>query len=270
MTRGFTGTPRNVATIVLSAVLLGALPVEGDEPLKPAEPKPTPPKLQEAPKQPEAKPETKPSEPKAATPTHPKAGDAKPEAPKPAEPPKPAEKAPDGKPAEGKAATAPAPKAQESKPEPAKPTGPPAVAIKLAFMADSRLFPYELNVDMHGDTAELSGKVGSEAEKALAAEIAQTVEGVKTVTNNLEITKDLPQSLARKRDETITQYVKERFARSKTLESAHFEVKTEEGVVSLSGKTKFLVIALEAAEAARQVPGVKAVRSDGVRLETAE
>jgi osmotically-inducible protein OsmY len=116
----------------------------------------------------------------------------------------------------------------------------------------------------------LSGKVGSEAEKASATEIAQVSEGVKSVTNNLEIAKDLPQALTRKKDEVITQYVKDRFGKSKTLESSHFEVKTEDGIVLLSGKTKFLVIALEAAEAARQVPGVKAVKSDGIHLEGTE
>ena len=137
-------------------------------------------------------------------------------------------------------------------------------------MADPRLFPYDINVDMNGEIATLSGKVGSEAEKTSATEIAQASEGVKSVTNNLEIAKDLPQVLTRKKDETITQYVKDRFGKSKTLESSHFEVKTEDGIVLLSGKTKFLVIALEAAEAARQVPGVKAVKSDGIHLEGAE
>jgi len=168
------------------------------------------------------------------------------------------EPAPSAKPADTKAA------------EPAKPPPTPIVSIKLALMADPRLFPYEINIDMNGDVATLSGKVGSEAEKASATEIAQASEGVKSVTNNLEIAKDLPQALTRKKDEVITQYVKDRFGKSKTLESSHFEVKTEDGVVLLSGKTKFLVIALEAAEAARQVPGVKAVKSDGIHLEGTE
>jgi hypothetical protein len=170
----------------------------------------------------------------------------------------PSEPAPSPKPADTKAA------------EPAKPPPTPIVSIKLALMADPRLFPYDINVDMNGDVAILSGKVGSEAEKSSATEIAQASEGVKSVTNNLEIAKDLPQVLTRKKDETITQYVKDRFGKSKTLESSHFEIKTEDGIVLLSGKTKFLVIALEAAEAARQVPGVKAVKSDGIHLEGAE
>jgi len=170
----------------------------------------------------------------------------------------PSEPAPSLKPADAKASEA------------AKPPPTPIVSIKLALMADPRLFPYEINVDMNGDVATLSGKVGSEAEKASATEIAQANEGVKSVTNNLEVSKDLPQALARKKDEAITQYVKDRFGKSKTLESSHFEVKSEDGIVILSGKTKFLVIALEAAEAARQVPGVKAVKSDGIHLEGAE
>jgi BON domain len=171
----------------------------------------------------------------------------------------------------GPSEPAPSPKPADTKAtEPAKPSPTPIVSIKLALMADPRLFPYDINVDMNGDVAMLSGKVGSEAEKISAAEIAQASEGVKSVTNNLEIAKDLPQILTRKKDETITQYVKDRFGKSKTLESSHFEVKTEDGIVLLSGKTKFLVIALEAAEAARQVPGVKAVKSDGIHLEGAE
>lgn len=165
---------------------------------------------------------------------------------------------PSQKPADAKASEAP------------KPPPTPIVSIKLALMADPRLFPYEINVDMNGDVATLSGKVGSEAEKASATEIAQASEGVKSVTNNLEIAKDLPQALARKKDEVITQYVKDRFGKSKTLESSHFDVKTEDGIVTLSGKTKFLVIALEAAESARQVPGVRAVKSDGIHLEGTE
>jgi hyperosmotically inducible protein len=50
--------------------------------------------------------------------------------------------------------------------------------------------------------------------------------------------------------------------------AANFDVKTEQGVVSLSGTVRFQVIVLEAAEAARQVPGVKAVRTDKVRIES--
>jgi len=151
-----------------------------------------------------------------------------------------------------------------------KPAGSLILAVKLALMADQRMFHYPIDVESKGQEVMLAGKVSNEAEKLAAAEVAQRLEGVKSVINKLEVVKDLHQEMARKRDQIITEYVKERFKRSKTLESAGFDVKTENGVVELSGKTRFQVIALEAAEAARQIPGVKAVKTDAVLLEGAE
>jgi len=276
-----------VATASLAIGLLYALSLTG-LPLYAEEPKSAP-KPAEQPKEKPVEPSKEP--PKASEKvSEPKGADVK--GPVPAPPPKPTETKPT-KPAEqpkeqskssdkasepkvsetknGSSEPAPSPKPADTKAaEPAKPPPTPIVSIKLALMADPRLFPYDINVDMNGEVATLSGKVGSEAEKTSATEIAQASEGVKSVTNNLEIAKDLPQVLTRKKDEVITQYVKDRFGKSKTLESSHFEVKTEDGIVLLSGKTKFLVIALEAAVAARQVPGVKAVKSDGIHLEGAE
>ena len=151
-----------------------------------------------------------------------------------------------------------------------KPAGSLILAVKLALMADQRLFHYPIDVESKGQEVMLAGKVSNEDEKLAAAEVAQRLEGVRSVVNKLEVVKDLSQDMARKRDQIITEYVKERLKRSKTLESAGFDVKTENGVVELSGKTRFQVIALEAAEAARQIPGVKAVKTDAVRLEGAE
>ena len=76
----------------------------------------------------------------------------------------------------------------------------------------------------------------------------------------------LVQALGKRQDEIISTLVKDRFAKSATLKAANFEVKTEEGVVSLSGAVRFQVLALEAAEAARLVPGVRAVKTDRIRL----
>jgi hyperosmotically inducible protein len=69
-----------------------------------------------------------------------------------------------------------------------------------------------------------------------------------------------------KQDQAITEYVRERFKKSATVDAARFDIKTENGVVELSGQTKFQVIVLEAAESARQVPGVTAVKTSAVRI----
>jgi len=190
---------------------------------------------------------------------------------------KPPEQAKDPKASDAKPPEAKAPEPSKKAKEGDKAQEPPGahggsviLAVKLALMADPRLFPYEIEVDLKDQEALLSGAVSSEEEKAAAAEIAQRVEGVKSVVNHLRIAKDLARALGHRRDELISQHVKDRFKKSRTLESAGFDVKTEDGVVSLSGRTRFQVIVLEAAEAARQVPGVRAVRTDLVRLEAGE
>lgn len=139
------------------------------------------------------------------------------------------------------------------------------LTAKLALMADPRLFPFEINVELKGDALVLSGKVPHKFHKAVAGEIAHNVSP--SVMNNLKVDKELERDIIRKQDEAITLYVKERFSKSKTLEKSDLTVKTEDGMVALSGRTRYQVILLEAAEAARQVPGVKAVKTEDVKVE---
>ena len=147
-----------------------------------------------------------------------------------------------------------------------KPLGSLILTVKLALLADVRLFHYEIEVGEDGQNLTLGGRVSSEEEKAAATEIARSASEGKMVVNKLEVDKGLVQALGKKQDEMISTLVKDRFAKSATLKAANFEVKTEEGVVSISGAVRFQVLALEAAEAARLVPGVKAIKTDRVRL----
>jgi hyperosmotically inducible protein len=140
------------------------------------------------------------------------------------------------------------------------------LTVKLALLADARLFRYEIEVGEDGQNIALAGRISSEEERRAATEIARSVSEGKTVVNKLDIDKDLLQALGKRQDEIISTLVKDRFAKSATLKAANFEVKTEEGVVSLSGAVRFQVLALEAAEAARMVPGVRAVKTDRIRL----
>ncbi len=148
-----------------------------------------------------------------------------------------------------------------------KPMGSLILSVKLALMGDLRLFHYEIEVEDDKQVVTLSGRVSNEEDKAAATEVAQAVSGVKTVTNKLIVEKDLARTLLKKQDEILTLLIKERFAKSATLKSANFDIKTEEGIVQLNGTVRFQVIALEAAEAARQVPGVRAVNTEKIRLE---
>jgi hyperosmotically inducible protein len=141
------------------------------------------------------------------------------------------------------------------------------LTVKIALMEDPLVFPYEIEVDAGSDEVTLVGKVSSETEKSAAGKIASAVPTVKSVSNKLEVVKELSEIIAHRQDDIITRLVKERFARSATVTSANFDVKTEQGVVALSGTVRFQVIVLEAVEAVRQVPGVRAVKTDKVRIE---
>ncbi|MEK6787245.1 MAG: BON domain-containing protein [Nitrospirota bacterium] len=155
----------------------------------------------------------------------------------------------------------------KEKETPKKAHGSLILSVKLALMGDSRLFHYEIEVEDDQQTVTLSGRVTSEEEKVAATEVAQTFHGVKTVINKIILDKDLAKTLLKKQDEILTTLIKERFAKSATLKAANFEVKTEDGVVRLNGTVRFQVIVLEAAETARQVPGVRAVNTENIRLE---
>lgn len=160
------------------------------------------------------------------------------------------------------------PKAAE--PEAKKPIRSSMVTAKLALMADPHLFPYDIEVDAKDKVLVLLGKVSQESDKRVATDIVRCLEGVQAVENRLKVEQDAAHGLFAERDKIITQLVKERFEKSKTLQSVKFDVKTEDGIVTLNGATRFQIIVLEAAQAARQVPGVRAVNTDAVRLVAGE
>lgn len=226
-----------------------------------SKPKESDAKPPEKPKEAEAKPkepESKAKEPDAAAehpcPTVPHAAEVKPAA---------ETQAPPGEPGAGER-----PKAAE--PEGKKPIRSSMVTAKLALMADPHLFPYDIEVDAKDKDLVLLGKVSQESDKRVATDIVRCLDGVHAVENRLKVEQDAAHGLFAERDKIITQLVKERFEKSKTLQSVKFDVKTEDGIVTLNGATRFQIIVLEAAQAARQVPGVRAVNTDAVRLVAGE
>ena len=140
------------------------------------------------------------------------------------------------------------------------------LTVKLALMAEPSLFPVDIEVEMDKHKAILTGAVPTEEDKIRAGQIAKDIEGVESVVNKLTVDASVQLAWTKKLDESITQLVKDRLNRSETLKAVGFEVKSEQGIVALSGKTHYQVIALEAAEAARHVPGVRAVTTAGVQL----
>lgn len=139
--------------------------------------------------------------------------------------------------------------------------------LKLVFMGDPRLFPYDIDCQIQEKTVKLTGAVPLEEEKALATVLTNHLIKGKEIVNLIEVRPSLSATLQAGIDTSLTELVKQRFAKSQTLREANFEIVTIRGVVSLSGQTRFQVIALEAAQAAREIPGVIAVLTQNIRLE---
>lgn len=143
----------------------------------------------------------------------------------------------------------------------------PNLTVKLAFMADPRLFPYDIECQVREKSVELTGVVAFEEEKIYAALLASELMQEKKILNHLEVRPALYGTNQAATDARLTELVKQRFAKSQTLKEANFEVITIRGMVSLRGQTRFQVIALEAAQTAREIPGVLAVNTEQVRIE---
>lgn len=133
---------------------------------------------------------------------------------------------------------------------------------KIALFADDRVKGREVNVETKQAKVFLRGKVDSAEAKMAAEEIAKGVEGVAAVKNELQIVAPTKRKMADSTDDAITNQVKRHLAQDKFLKKADIDVKTNAGVVSLSGEVNDLSSSAKASFIAWKVPGVKSVKND--------
>jgi osmotically-inducible protein OsmY len=132
-------------------------------------------------------------------------------------------------------------------------------ATKMRLLADSRTPALDINVDTRDGVVTLFGIVSSPDAKAAAAADARKVSGVKRVDNQLEVVASVKQEAVKARDEEVGRAVKQAFD-ARELKDITVEVKN--GVVRLTGTVATGARRLEAAVAARAIPGVRAVEDD--------
>lgn len=146
-------------------------------------------------------------------------------------------------------------------------------AIKAKQAADSTVRASAISVETVKGVVQLSGFTSSAAEKARAEEIARSVEGVKSVRNdiqlkatNAQIEKQDGKSTASRviEDSAITAAIKAKQAEDPVVRASSIGVETVRGVVQLSGFTASEREKARAEELARTVEGVKLVRNDVV------
>jgi len=138
-------------------------------------------------------------------------------------------------------------------------------ATKMRLLADSQTPALDINVDTRAGVVTLFGIVPSQNAKAAAAADARQVSGVKRVVNDLQVVASAKQAAVKARDEEMAHAVKQAFE-PPAFKDISVEVKN--GVVRLTGTVATGARRLDAAMAARAIPGVRAVKDD-LRLATA-
>jgi hyperosmotically inducible protein len=134
---------------------------------------------------------------------------------------------------------------------------------KIALFADDRVKGREVSVETKQGEVHLRGKVDSQEAKGAAGEIAKGVEGVKNVKNDLQVVSTTSRKAVNASDKDITKAVEARFAKDPQLKK--IDVRTDAGVVTLSGEVPNISASAKASEMAFRVDGVKSVKND-VRL----
>lgn len=137
---------------------------------------------------------------------------------------------------------------------------------KARLLADSRTPALEINVDTWNGVVTLFGSVPDKTARAAAEADARQVSGVKRVVNELQVVPSAKEEAVKARDEDLKAAVKQALERRENLKGIDVDVKN--GVARLTGTVDSEQERLEAAIAARSMPGVRAVEND-LRIGTA-
>ena len=131
---------------------------------------------------------------------------------------------------------------------------------KISLFADERVKGTQVSVDTTKGVVHLRGKVDSAEAKSAAGEIAEGVEGVKSVKNDLQVVAPMARKVVDANDKDIAKTVEGRLSRDAQLKKV--DVRTDSGVVTLTGEVPSIMASAKASEVARSVPGVKSVKNE--------
>ena len=131
---------------------------------------------------------------------------------------------------------------------------------KIALFADDRVKGRQVSVETNKGVVMLRGKVDGPESKAAAESVAQGIEGVKSVRNDLQIVPPGEQKAVAADDKEIKRTVETRLNSDPQLKK--IDVRADAGVVTLTGEAPSITAAARASEVAREAPGVRAVKND--------
>jgi hyperosmotically inducible periplasmic protein len=131
---------------------------------------------------------------------------------------------------------------------------------KIALYGDDRIKGGQVSVETVNGVVSLRGKVDSDDAKAAAASVAQAVEHVKSVRNDLQVVPPADRKVIDVSDKDITRQVEGRLSKDPQLKKV--DVRTDGGAVILMGAVSSIGASARASELARGVPGVRMVKNE--------
>jgi osmotically-inducible protein OsmY len=142
--------------------------------------------------------------------------------------------------------------------------------IGTAFLLNRHLNPFEISVDVEGDTAILTGEVDESIDRELAERVALNAKGIKHVDNKITMDGDAPRRMRDTADNdrdfdeaiedaSVTAAVKSRLLWNDTTDGLDIEVDTMGGNVTLTGNATTQAEKDLATRLARRTDGVRSV-----------
>ena len=130
--------------------------------------------------------------------------------------------------------------------------------VKTALIGDERTKARQIDVDTYRGDVQLNGFVDSAAAKTAAASVAQNVDGVAKVTNNLQVGADRTTGEVVD-DSTINSRVRAALIGDERTKAHQINVETNHSVVLLAGFVANSTSRSAAGDIARSITGVKLV-----------
>ena len=132
---------------------------------------------------------------------------------------------------------------------------------KIALLTTDGVSVTAVNVDTVDGKITIHGKVGTAAEKAKAEETVRSLDGVKGVTNLLQVVPQDQKQRVDVKDSDVKNRVEASLKAAKTMDDINV-ASVNKGVVLLSGKTPSLDQKLLVIERVYSVDGVQRVASE--------
>ena len=133
---------------------------------------------------------------------------------------------------------------------------------KIALFSDDRVKGRQIKVETMKGMVTLRGKVDSEDAKSAAGEVVKGVEHVKGVKNDLQVVAPKERKSVDISDKDISARVEKRLKQDSSPEAAKITVRTDAGVVTLTGEAPDITESAHASELASEVSGVQSVKNE--------